>query len=497
VPVPEDTGPVENPPYIPLSDSDWQRTPLAAQALILSLWQRVEQLERVVEQQGARIAALEQELAHRQGRGRGAAQGSAATSAPSSGKRKRNRRSSGRSPGAQPGHEGHGRSLLPVERVDEVIAHKPSMCRQCGHRLSGVDPHPRRHQVTEVPPVRPRVTEYQLHTLCCPHCQVLSEAEWPPGVPRRAFGPRLQSWVGLLSGAYRLSKRNIVTLMGDAFGVNLSLGTVSQLEQEVSAAITAPVEAARAYVQQQPVVNIDETGWRERGTKAWLWTAVSASVTVFAIRRRRSREVVDELLGDDSTAIVGSDRFTAYGHLPLSRRQACWSHLQRTFEDFAARGHEAARVGQQLLGYTDQLFSWWHRIRDGTLPRATFEDYVNKLRPPLRLALWHGQHSADAATAATCGKLRTVEPALWTFVYHPGVEPTNNSAERALRHAVLWRHTSFGTHSPAGSRFAERMLTTRDTLRQQQRNVLDFLSSACQAALSHQPAPSLLPDTTP
>ena len=238
---------------------------------------------------------------------------------------------------------------------------------------------------------------------------------------------------------------------------------------------------------------MDETSWRECRTKAWLWTAVTTGVTVFAIRRHRAREVIDELLGHNNTAIVGSDRYSAYGHLPLSRRQVCWAHVRRSFEDFAARRGEAATTGQQLLEYTEQMFTWWHRVRDGTLQRSSFQVYLSHLRSQVYLQLWCGQQLADAKTAATCGNLIAVEPALWTFARKPGVEPTNNDAERALRHGVLWRHTSFGTHSPNGSRFVERMLTVRDTLRQQQRNVLDYLTTACQAVLHNQPAPSLLP----
>ena len=261
----------------------------------------------------------------------------------------------------------------------------------------------------------------------------------------------------------------------------------------MAAAIAAPVEEAGTYVHQQPAINIDETSWREARGKAWLWTAVTSLVTVFAIRLRRSGEVAHELLGEHTTAVVGSDRYVVDDYLPLAQRQICWSHLQRTFEDFAERGGEAATVGNQLIDYTKQLFSWWHRVRDGTLKRSSFRVYVSDLRWRLRFQLWCGEQFADAQTAATCANLRAVEPALWTFVRKEGVEPTNNAAERALRHGVLWRHTSFGTHSPAGSRFVERMLTVRDTLRQQHRNVLDYLTEACQAAVEQHAAPSLLP----
>ena len=484
---------MKKPPQIPISDSDWQRTPPAVQAPMVRLWERVAQLEQVVEQQAARLAALEQELARRKGRGRRGAQASASSD---SSDRPRRRPSSGRSPGGQPGHEGQGRSMMPAERVDQWIPVKPGACHRCRQRLTGEDPHPRRHQQIEIPPVRARVIEYQLHTLRCPACDRLTEADWPAGVSRRTFGPSVQAWVGLLAGAYRLSHRNIVALLSDAFGVELSVGTVSPLQQQVSAALAAPVREAGAYVRQQPRVNLDETGWRQRRAKAWLWTAVTAGVSVFAIRPSRGREVVEELLGADSSAVVGSDRYSAYGHLPAARRQVCWAHLRRTFEDFSARAGPAAGVGQQLLEYTDQMFTGWHRVRDGTLQRSSFQVYARTLRGRVRLALWSGQQFADARTAATCGNLLDLEPALWTFARRPGVEPTNNEAERALRHGVLWRHTSFGNHSADGSRFAERLLTVRDTLRQQQRSVLDYLTTACHAALHQQPAPSLLPQTS-
>ena len=476
---------MKKPAGLPISDADWKRTPTSVQVLVISL---LDLQQRVVQ--------LEKQLAGR--RPGGGSSGSTpptvdGPSATPSTKKRSKHRPSGRSPGAQPGHEGHGRTLLSVERVDAVVPIKPPCCGHCGHALAGKDPHPQRHQVIDIPPVRARVTEYQLHTLRCPQCQKLSEAEWPERVPRSAFGPTVQAWVGLLSGAYRLSKRNIVTLLSDAFDVDLGLGSVSQLEQHVSVAIAAPVAQARDYVRRQAAVHIDETGWRQARDKAWLWTVASDQVTVFAIRSRRDTEVARELLGADTTAVVGSDRYTAYGYLPVRQRQTCWAHLARTFDTFVDRGGEAARAGKTLLQCTHQLFTWWHRVRDGTLQRSSFQVYVNELRHQVRFQLWYGEHCTDAKTAATCANLRQIEPALWTFVRKEGVESTNNTAERALRHGVLWRHTSFGTHSLAGSRFVERMLTVRDTLRQQQRNVLDYLTLACQASRRHQSAPSLLP----
>jgi transposase len=492
---------VDKPPGIPVSDSDWEQTPLSVQVLVVSLLKSQEQLQSQLQGSLQRIQMLERQVAElqadrRRGRGTEASglddSGSPAQAATSS----RKRRPSGRSAGAQPGHEGRGRSLLSVDQVDDLVPVKPSGCCHCGHVLVGDDPGPQRHQVIEIPPVRPHVTEYQLHTLRCPHCQRLTQAELPGNVPRTPFGPSVHAWGSLLSGAYRISKRNVSALLSDAFGLQISPGAVSRMERRVSEALASPMAEAFEYVRQQSAAHLDETGWRERRQKAWLWTAVTELVTVFAIRLHRGREVARELLGDDTTAIVGSDRYTAYSYLPVEQRQTCWAHLERTFEKFVERRGEAGQIGQALLEDTHQLFTWWHRVRDGTLKRSSFRTYVSGLRRQVRFQLNWGMLFADPKTARTCANVRAIEPALWTFTRCEGVEPTNNAAEQALRHGVLWRKGSFGTHSPEGSRFVERMLTVQETLRKQKRDVLAYLTAACQASLHQRPAPSLLPTST-
>jgi len=207
--------------------------------------------------------------------------------------------------------------------------------------------------------------------------------------------------------------------------------------------------------------------------------------------------VARELLGEQTTAIVNSDRCQAYDFLPVTQRQTCWAHLERTFETFVARGGEAKEVGQKLLEYTHQVFHWWHRVCDGTLEGSSFRTYISKLRGGVQFELQYGRLFGDPKTTRTCTNLLAIEPAMWTFAFKQqlAVAPTKNAAEQALRHGVLWRKGSFGTHSPAGSRFVERMLTVRETLRQQHRNVLDYLTAACQASLQGQRAPPLLPSS--
>lgn len=465
--------PLALPKELPISAEDWAGTPPAVQALVIWLWDRVK--------------ALEERL------GMNSRNSSRPPSSDPPNVPKREHKPSGRKPGGQPGHEGKGRTLLPIEAVDEVVDVKPERCACCGADLSGVDPHPVRHQVTELPPVKAKVTEYQLHTLACPQCGESTPAWLPEGIPRGAFGPRIQALVSMFSGAYTTSKRNIQDLLSDCFGVDLALGSVCPLEQATSQAVAAPVEEAKAYVKAQPAANIDETGWRQENRKAWLWTAVTGLVSVFLIRASRGSKVVRELIGETFCGTVGSDRFSAYSFLPLRWRQICWGHLKREFQAFVDRGGPSAPIGEALIEQVELMFGWWYRVRDGTLKRSTFQGYMGKVRGRVNDLLRQGQRCAHPKTASTCREILKVEPALWTFVRKKGVEPTNNAAERALRHGVLWRKSSFGTQSQEGSLFVERMMTVVTTLRQQKRNVLEYLTAACEAALRGETPPSLLP----
>ena len=402
------------------------------------------------------------------------------------------RKPSGRKRGGQPGHKGRTRELLPQELVAEIVPVKPTSCGKCGAPLSGEDTSPTRRQVTELPKPRPRTTEYRLHALSCPRCGEKTRAELPEGVPRGAFGPRLQAIVAVCTGVYHLSRRTVEGLMKDLFGVDMSLGSVSACEEAACEALAEPVEEARAYVQEQPVAHADETGWRENKKRAWLWAAVTGLVTVFMVHASRGGKAARELLGKFSGILV-SDRWSAYSLWDAARRQLCWAHLKRDFTAFAERTGQAARIGNALLEETKRMFGWWYRVRDGTLKRSSFREYMRPLRKRVEALLREGASCGDAKTAGSCRNILKLAPALWTFVRVEGVEPTNNAAERAIRPGVLWRKGSFGTDSERGSRFVERMMTAAATCKQQGRNVVDYIARAFEAALRGEPAPSLLP----
>jgi transposase len=399
----------------------------------------------------------------------------------------------GRKRGGQPGHPKHTRSLVPPERVTRTTVLKPDACRRCCGALAGDDPAPYRHQVIEVPKVEATVHEYQLHALVCPDCLISTRAVLPPGVPTGNFGPRLQAAVAVCSGDYRMSKRAIESLVEDFFGVPISLGSIANLEQETSKALEAPVQEIAQAIRQEPVVHADETGWFERGKRAWLWAAVTAHMALFLIRKNRSAKVAKELLGATFGGILVSDRWSAYVWVDVARRQLCWAHLLRQFRGFQDHGLEAKAVGQALELLAETMFHLWHRVRDGTMSRATFQRLMKPLRTHVVRWLQKGARCPARAVAGRCREILELEPALWTFARVEGVEPTNNAAEQRVRHGVMWRKTSFGTDSPNGSRFVERILTVVMTLRSQGRNVLDYVTAACEAALQGQAPPSLLP----
>jgi transposase len=469
---------------MPFSAEEWHQTPPAVQEFVLSLLARVEALE-------AEVVELREQLNRNSSNSSQppSSDGPEVASKPArSAKQNRQR-------GGQPGHKGTTRKLVPLEQVKESYDLKADQCRQCGQRLVGTDPKPYRHQVTDIPPVVAEVTEYRLHTLTCPDCGTQTRAELPTGVPTSAFGPRLQAMVALLSGRYHLSKRDVAQVMSDFFQADLSLGSVCTLEQRTSQAIEQPVNEAHHYVKQQPVVHLDETGWFEGHRRAWLWVAATAWVTVFLVRPSRGGQVVRELLTAAGKNIVVSDRWSAYNWLLPLLRQLCWAHLRRDSQAFIERGGFSQLLGEALLAQVELMFDWWYRVRDGTMPRLTFQEKMEPVQHNVGQLLRLGTACSHPKTAATCRDILKRETALWTFVRVAGVEPTNNLAERQVRPGVLWRKRSFGTQSQAGSRFAERIMTVVATLKQQHRNVLDYLSEACEAANCAKPTPSLLPDS--
>ena len=469
---------------MPVSAEDWGQTPASVQALVMGLLTRLQALE-------VEVAKLREQV----NRNSGNSSQPPSSDGPGVSKGTNEKKGSGRRRGGQPGHPGTRRELVAVEELKAEYDIKPHTCRRCGEELVGEDTHPYRHQVAEIPPVKIEVTEYRLHTLACEACGTETRAKLPEGVPQGGFGPRFQSQVSILSGKYHLSKRETVAILDDFYGVDLGLGSVPKLEKRTSAAIAPAVEEARSYVRSQPQANQDETGWREGSKKAWLWVLATKHVSVFLVDLHRSAEVAKNMLGVDFKGVLTTDRWSAYNWLENRYRQLCWAHLLRDFQAFVERGGEAQMLGEALLVYTHQMFSFWHLLEKDQSSRAQFQEQMIPIRKQVAELLRQGSNCSHSATAGTCRDILKRESALWTFVDVEGVQPTNNLGEQKIRPAVLWRNSSFGTQSKAGSRFVERILTVATTLKQQKRNLLDYLTEACQAANYGRPVPSILPAT--
>jgi transposase len=315
-------------------------------------------------------------------------------------------------------------------------------------------------------------------------------------MPTGGFGPRVQALTARCTGAYHLAKRTTQTLLADLFGVSIGLGTVANLEQATVQAWAEPVAEARASVQAQPTADRDETGWREGRQRAWLWTAVTAWVTVFVVRRSRRATVAQERLGERCWGWLVTDRWSASTWYPTGRRQGWWAHRRRDIEAMIARGGCSQESGEALRAQVRLMCQWWHRVRAGTLAPPSVASSMWPIRREVERLREAGHTCGVPKTEGTCRELLTLRQALWTFVRHEGVEPTNNAAERAIRPGGLWRKGSLGTQSAEGSRVVEAMMTVVTTLKQQHRPVLDYLTATCEAALHGEPAPSLLPTPT-
>jgi transposase len=499
-----------------ISATDWSATPVSVQRLLLSLIERVEEQSRqiaILQAENAELRAgmalLRAENAElREQVSRNSGNSSQPPSTDKGFKVSRKGKSGGRR-GGQVGHPGHERLMFELDDCAEVIEHYPEQCAVCGKALRGEDPSPYRHQVVELPPLLPEVVEHRFHALVCPACEALTRAASATIVSQGGYGPRLRGIVVLLSAQAHQSHAQVVRLLDELFGVSLSTGMVAKLRRQFTTAVQPVMASALTYVRQQSSLGMDETGWRQgncdgqntANTKGWLWVMTTAWVSYFQVRLSRSQAVTQELLGADYTGRVGSDRAGAYNILPLDQRQICLAHLNRDFTAMAERSGVSREIGQALLDITDDIFDLWYDFRTGIISRAGLRAQIWPLRQDLKQVLREAVGFGTKAktpldkTARTCAQILKVEPAIWTFVEHPGVEPTNNAAERAIRPAVLWRKVCLGAQSQAGAEFVAAALTVIMSLQSQDRNVLDYLTDVFDAHTRQLPMPLLLPST--
>lgn len=473
---------------IKIPQSDWNATPESVKAVVIVLSERLDHIEEQLKQNSQNSSRPPSKDGFRK---------------PEKSRVKKKKKAS------QKNVSRKSRKLYPLEACNEVYHCLPEKCRHCGEELSGEDREPYRHQIIEIPSLSPYIIEHQQHQLECFCCGGKTRGKLPPEIPSTGYGDRLAGIVGWLSGEHRQSHRMVKSLMATLFNVELSRGSINRLRQQVSEAVAEEVKQAQQYVQGQKVVHSDETSFRQgngdglnpKQTKGWLWMLGTNLVKVFSVELSRSQVTAKKLLGETFEGILISDRYPGYNWLDVKQRQVCWAHLKRDLTAIAERSGVSKVIGQALLRREHRLFRWWHRVRDGTMSRQQLILAVKSLRAGFKaeletaaaLPIGHREKSPLAKTVRTAQKLLKIEAALWTFVSTEGVEPTNNLAEQALRAAVIWRRTSFGSQSQGGSEFVSRILTVVTSLKAQQRNPLDYLTEACLKKRLGLPIPSLVP----
>jgi len=395
--------------------------------------------------------------------------------------------------GGQKGHQKHQRELIPAEQCDEVISLQPDACRRCGTLLTGIDAAPIRHQVWELLEIKPIVTEYQQHRLTCPCCGITTCASLPAGVPNSQSGPRLVAFTGLLMGHFRQSKRRASLFLQDLLKMPCCPSLTVKMQNQVAAAIQIPYEQLKGELGSQDQLFMDESPTKQANQTAWLWTAVAPLFAVFAIFASRKGDALPKLLGDSFTGIINCDRAKMYWQ--AKRLQWCWAHLKRDFQALIDHpDKQVQRLGHDLMRQTKLVFQYWKHYKKGEIRWRTFRRYMSPVRNEINALLLRGEFSCNKRLIGMCSELHKHHQWLWTFVDVEGIEPTNNTAERALRPAVIYRKLSFGTQSETGSRFLERMLTVSETCRLQNRSVYDYLTEAVTAHFSKQDPPTLLPN---
>jgi uncharacterized coiled-coil protein SlyX len=419
------------------------------------------------------------------------------------------RRKSRRKAGGQKGHPGHWRPLVPLELVNRVVQLFPDHCGRCQRSLPSdaatrvTTGEPRRHQVTELPEIKADITEFQMCNVVCDDCQAITQAPLPPEV-RGHFGPRLTAAMAYMTVLCHIPRRGMQCLLEQVLGIPLSLGTTQNAWEEASAAVAEPYQELQEALPRQPVLNGDETSSRTKIDKRWLWVFVAQSFVFYTIELSRGTKVLVRLLGKQFAGVLCNDRLNSYlKYVKLNAQvlmQFCWAHFKRNLlgAQEVARSRGGKRFCREALACERRLFRLWHRFCAGVSvrgsPPLTREQLIKKSMPLQKQLLALGRHSRckDRDVANLARALSKHKDKFFTFLKHEGVEPTNNTSERALRPAVQWRKITFGNRSREGELAVARLLTVRATCQIQKRNALGYLTEAIQRYRAQKPAPSLL-----
>jgi transposase len=402
----------------------------------------------------------------------------------------------GHKQGAQIGHKAVELPLVDIGENDVVFDRRPKECTHCGASLETCsDPEPYRRQKFEIEITR-RVTEYRKHRLTCPECGHVEEGVLPPEARGSAYGENIVLLAGVLTGTCQVSRRTTKMILEKLCGVPISLGSLSNLERELTEAAMPVMKEIEEEAQKATQGNADETGFnRNNGETGWLWVLVTPCAVLFRLFEGRGQKWAEQLLGCFA-GILTSDRWNGYNRYPGEKRQLCWAHLKRDFKAMEETGGDGKVIGGELRRETQTMFRLWHRFRRWKAGRekagaevsmARLEEQMGSVRERIRVLLEEGARRC----VIKCREILKVEPLLWTYTRVADVEPTNNAAERAIRPAVLLKKRTFGTKSERGSRYVESMLSIWGTCRCNNADAVSFLRELIHAHRSNTPLPSI------
>lgn len=398
--------------------------------------------------------------------------------------------------GGQVGHAPQQRPPFQPGEINAVERHAYAACPQCGGPVEVLPAPAQVIQQVELVAKPTLVTEHHSCTCRCRACR--RDFTQPIPLPIAAagtFGPRLTAWVAYLKGACHASFGTIQRLLGETCSLRIATGTLAKLCQKVSRSLQAPYDELRKQIPEQSSLHIDETSHRENGEHQWTWVFRAPQFTLFHIDPTRSADVLEQVLGSEFSGTLLADYYSAYrcylaAH-PLADAQFCLAHLVRDVKFLETLPNEADRqFAAELLVELKELFRLWH-AREEAADEATFRATLIAQGQQLeRVATERAPATKPSWNLARRFDRHANEYLRFTRV--PGLEPTNNAAEQAIRHVVIDRRVTQGTRSQQGHHWCERIWTTIATCRQHGRDLLSFLEQSFRALLTDTPPPSLL-----
>lgn len=408
------------------------------------------------------------------------------------------RRGKRRRIGGQPGHIRHERQPFGPDEIDDIQDHHLQECPHCGGRVEPSDEAPRVVQQVELPRKPMEVTEYRAHAVWCPQCQQTHWARLPAEVRAGGLvGPRLSALIAYLKGRCHASYSTIRTYLRDVLGLKISRGQLVRIVDRATKAMEDAYNELRSHLPSQEHLNVDETGHKDSGRRLWTWCFRAALYTLFHISPSRGSQVLVEMLGEEFDGVLGCDYFSAYrkymGEFDVAV-QFCLAHLIREVKFLVESPDKAAAsYGRRLLKGLRRLFHTIHR-REAMTP-AGFQRSLEQARKALLATALRAPAHRQARNLAR--RFRRHGRQYFQFITTPGIEPTNNLAERAIRFVVMDRHVTQGTRGQRGQRWSERIWTAIATCAQQGRSVFDYLYQTILSHFRREPTPSLLPELHP